>query len=101
MTVTGYERCKTEELTDIAYNWDDETSVCKILDMAYDLGRGVWTAIADKTPETEGRYLVYCDGIGGSPGYIEVMHWFSPLQDFFSRSATHWMLLPPPPAGSP
>ena len=59
-----------------------------------------WNKIEDCKPTGGGRKLVWCEGIGGSPGHMEVMHWFEPTGDFFSKAVTHWMDLPEKPEGS-
>ena len=82
-------------------DWDDETSAAELVNKAYRLGRGKWRKLEDEKPSEGKRYLVYREGIGGSPGSMDVVHWFQPIDDFFERSITHWMELPDfPPEGS-
>ena len=86
----------------MADDWDDEGSIVELVNNAYRLGRGKWKRLEDEKPPEGKRYLAYHIGIGGSPGYIDVVHWFQPIGDFFDRSITHWMELPDfPSEGSP
>lgn len=88
-------------LEEMVYNWDDESGVVELVNNAYRLGLGKWVPLSEQKPTEGKRYLVYREGIGGSPGSMDVVHWFQPIGDFFCSSITHWMELPLPPAGSP
>lgn len=84
-----------------AEDWDDESSIVELVNNAYRLCLGKLVPLSEQKPAEGKRYLVYREGIGGSPGSMDVVHWFQPIGDFFCSSITHWMELPLPPAGSP
>lgn len=96
--MSKYKHPRLEEMIE---NWDDESGLIELVNNSYKLGEGEWNLLAERVPQREGRYLVYMEGIGGSPGHMETMHWFAPAGDFLSRTVTHWRELPLPPAGSP
>ncbi len=91
----GCDECNPEMAADLYLEKAAE------LGIACRLGLGKWVPLSEQKPTEGKRYLVYREGIGGSPGSMDVVHWFQPIGDFFCSSITHWMELPLPPAGSP